>query len=150
MFIGFDPNQIDSSTVCLGFDLRLQNPSGKEIKEFGERERETKMAEEVVLGFLEKNDEISDSGEFASERGIDHQELTNIIKSLHGFRFVDAQDKFNIVACIVFARLPCLKDKEQICTYTAELLYDKEKLLKNGDRWETEIVENLRSESLYC
>ncbi|GMP37920.1 hypothetical protein CsSME_00009390 [Camellia sinensis var. sinensis] len=50
------------------------------------------MAEEVVLGFLEKNDEISDSGEFASERGIDHQELTNIIKSLHGFRFVDAQD----------------------------------------------------------
>ncbi|THG17162.1 hypothetical protein TEA_005872 [Camellia sinensis var. sinensis] len=50
------------------------------------------MAEEVVLGFLEKNDEISDSGEFASERGIDHQELTNIIKSLHGFRFVNAQD----------------------------------------------------------
>ncbi|CAL5378525.1 unnamed protein product [Camellia sinensis] len=49
------------------------------------------MAEEVVLGFLKKNDEISDSGEFASERGIDHQELTNIIKSLHGFRFVDAQ-----------------------------------------------------------
>ncbi|XP_028105274.1 phenylalanine--tRNA ligase alpha subunit, cytoplasmic-like, partial [Camellia sinensis] len=49
------------------------------------------IAEEVVLGFLE-NDEISDSGEFASERGIDHQELTNIIKSLHGFRFVNAQD----------------------------------------------------------
>ncbi|KAK4345394.1 hypothetical protein RND71_035570 [Anisodus tanguticus] len=31
----------------------------------------------------------------------------------------------------------------------AELLYDKEKLLENGDRWETEIAENLRSESLY-
>ncbi|KAI9396576.1 hypothetical protein POPTR_004G154900v4 [Populus trichocarpa] len=30
-----------------------------------------------------------------------------------------------------------------------ELLYDKEKLLDNGDRWETEIAENLRSESLY-
>ncbi|KAF8406435.1 hypothetical protein HHK36_008522 [Tetracentron sinense] len=30
-----------------------------------------------------------------------------------------------------------------------ELLYDKEKLLENGDRWETEISENLRSESLY-
>ncbi|KAJ4851445.1 hypothetical protein Tsubulata_031893, partial [Turnera subulata] len=29
-----------------------------------------------------------------------------------------------------------------------ELLYDKEKLLENGDRWETEIAENLRSESL--
>ncbi|KAF9609842.1 hypothetical protein IFM89_018784 [Coptis chinensis] len=30
-----------------------------------------------------------------------------------------------------------------------ELLYDKEKLLENGDRWETEIAENLRAESLY-
>ncbi|TKY60961.1 NADH dehydrogenase of ubiquinone iron-sulfur protein 8-B [Spatholobus suberectus] len=30
-----------------------------------------------------------------------------------------------------------------------ELLYDKEKLLENGDRWETEIAENLTSESLY-
>ncbi|CAF1926199.1 BnaC05g12760D [Brassica napus] len=30
-----------------------------------------------------------------------------------------------------------------------ELLYDKEKLLENGDRWETEIAENLKSESLY-
>ncbi|KAG6551466.1 hypothetical protein Mapa_006889 [Marchantia paleacea] len=30
-----------------------------------------------------------------------------------------------------------------------ELLYDKEKLLDNGDRWETEIAENLRTESLY-
>jgi NADH dehydrogenase (ubiquinone) Fe-S protein 8 len=30
-----------------------------------------------------------------------------------------------------------------------ELLYDKEKLLENGDRWETEIAANLRSESLY-
>ncbi|MCO5567835.1 hypothetical protein L7F22_021531 [Adiantum nelumboides] len=30
-----------------------------------------------------------------------------------------------------------------------ELLYDKEKLLENGDRWETEIAENLRSESMY-
>ncbi|EFJ08392.1 hypothetical protein SELMODRAFT_422906 [Selaginella moellendorffii] len=30
-----------------------------------------------------------------------------------------------------------------------ELLYDKEKLLENGDRWETEIAENLRADSLY-
>lgn len=49
------------------------------------------MAEEAVLGFLEKNEEISDSGQFAADRGIDHQELTNIIKRLSGFRFVDAQ-----------------------------------------------------------
>ncbi|CAL5377175.1 unnamed protein product [Camellia sinensis] len=55
------------------------------------------MAEEVVLSFLEKNDEISDSGEFASERGIDHQELNNIIKCLHGFRFIDAQLSFYMI-----------------------------------------------------
>jgi len=30
-----------------------------------------------------------------------------------------------------------------------ELLYNKEKLLRNGDRWETEINENLSTESLY-
>ena len=30
-----------------------------------------------------------------------------------------------------------------------ELIYNKEKLLKNGDRWEWEIRENLASESLY-
>ncbi|KAG2453763.1 hypothetical protein HYH02_001974 [Chlamydomonas schloesseri] len=30
-----------------------------------------------------------------------------------------------------------------------ELLYDKQKLLENGDKWETEIATNLRTESLY-
>jgi NADH dehydrogenase (ubiquinone) Fe-S protein 8 len=30
-----------------------------------------------------------------------------------------------------------------------ELMYDKEKLLENGDHWETEIAENLISKSLY-
>mmetsp|Transcript_11712 Transcript_11712/g.38489 ORF Transcript_11712/g.38489 Transcript_11712/m.38489 type:complete len:217 (+) Transcript_11712:2195-2845(+) len=30
-----------------------------------------------------------------------------------------------------------------------ELLYDKEKLLSNGDRWEIEIAKNLNTESLY-
>ncbi|KAJ2093538.1 NADH dehydrogenase Fe-S protein subunit 8 ndufs8 [Coemansia sp. RSA 986] len=30
-----------------------------------------------------------------------------------------------------------------------ELLYNKEKLLANGDRWETEIAQNLRSEHMY-
>merc|ERR1711865_286375 len=30
-----------------------------------------------------------------------------------------------------------------------ELLYNKEKLLSNGDKWETEIAQNLKSESLY-
>jgi NADH dehydrogenase (ubiquinone) Fe-S protein 8 len=29
------------------------------------------------------------------------------------------------------------------------LLYNKEKLLQNGDRWETEIALNIQTESLY-
>ncbi len=33
--------------------------------------------------------------------------------------------------------------------FLQELLYDKQKLLENGDRWETEIASNLRNESLY-
>ena len=49
------------------------------------------MAEEAVLGFLEKNDEISDSGQFAADQGINHDEIVNIIKSLNGFRLVDAK-----------------------------------------------------------
>ena len=39
------------------------------------------------------------------------------------------------------------------CRYATEtheeLLYNKEKLLANGDRWEVEIAANLKSESLY-
>lgn len=49
------------------------------------------MAEDAVLGFLEKNEEISDSGKFADEKGISHDEIVNVIKSLNGFRLVDAQ-----------------------------------------------------------
>lgn len=30
-----------------------------------------------------------------------------------------------------------------------ELLYDKEKLLRNGDKWEVSIARNLASEHLY-
>lgn len=30
-----------------------------------------------------------------------------------------------------------------------ELLYDKQKLLANGDRWEAELDKNLRSEAMY-
>ncbi|KAM7530209.1 hypothetical protein LguiB_033619 [Lonicera macranthoides] len=50
------------------------------------------MAEEAVLGFLEKNEEIIDSGQFAAEREINHDEIVNVIKSLNGFRLVDAKD----------------------------------------------------------
>ena len=38
----------------------------------------------------------------------------------------------------------------EFCTETREeLLYDKQKLLDNGDRWEPEIAANLRNEALY-
>lgn len=50
------------------------------------------MAEEAILGYLGKNGEIADSGEFAAKHGLDHDEVVNVIKSLHGFRYVDAQD----------------------------------------------------------
>lgn len=52
------------------------------------------MAEEAVLGFLQNNEQIVDSGEFASQQGISHDEIVNVIKSLNGFRFVDAQVLF--------------------------------------------------------
>jgi NADH dehydrogenase (ubiquinone) Fe-S protein 8 len=38
---------------------------------------------------------------------------------------------------------------EYATEFREELLYNKEKLLKNGDRWEIEIEENLITESLY-
>ncbi|CAK7329704.1 unnamed protein product [Dovyalis caffra] len=52
------------------------------------------MAEEAILGYL-KNDEeeeISDSGQFAIDHGLDHSEVVNVIKSLHGFRYIIAKD----------------------------------------------------------
>ncbi|GLU02907.1 hypothetical protein SLE2022_201390 [Rubroshorea leprosula] len=50
------------------------------------------MAEDAVLGYLATHEEILDSGQFASEHGLDHNEVVNVIKSLHGFRYIDAQD----------------------------------------------------------
>ncbi|KAG6761521.1 hypothetical protein POTOM_034747 [Populus tomentosa] len=50
------------------------------------------MAEEAILGYLQNHEEISDSGQFATDHGLDHSDVVNVIKSLHGFRYVDAQD----------------------------------------------------------
>ncbi|KAL9820391.1 Phenylalanine--tRNA ligase alpha subunit, cytoplasmic [Arabidopsis thaliana] len=50
------------------------------------------MAEEAILGFLQNNEQITDSGQFSAEFNIDHNELVNVIKSLHGFRYIDVQD----------------------------------------------------------
>lgn len=43
----------------------------------------------------------------------------------------------------------CVPDVLPALLLPQELLYDKQKLLENGDRWETEIATNLRQEVLY-
>ncbi|KAL9246797.1 hypothetical protein vseg_020289 [Gypsophila vaccaria] len=50
------------------------------------------MAEEAILGYLEKNDRIPDSGTFAIDFGLDHDDVVNVTKSLHGYELVIAQD----------------------------------------------------------
>ncbi|KAH9607163.1 hypothetical protein KSS87_005088 [Heliosperma pusillum] len=50
------------------------------------------MAEEAILGYLEKNDQIPDSGCFAAEFGLDHDEIVNVVKSLHAYELVVGQD----------------------------------------------------------
>ncbi|XP_044490631.1 phenylalanine--tRNA ligase alpha subunit, cytoplasmic isoform X1 [Mangifera indica] len=50
------------------------------------------MAEEAILGYLQHNEQIADSGVFAAKRQLDHNDVVNVIKSLHGFRYVDAQN----------------------------------------------------------
>ena len=52
------------------------------------------MAEDAILGYLEKNEEIPDSGSFAAEVGIDHDEIVNVTKSLNGYGLVVAQVLF--------------------------------------------------------
>ncbi|CAL9228583.1 unnamed protein product [Arabidopsis halleri] len=50
------------------------------------------MAEEAILGFLQNNEQITDSGQFSAEFNLDHNEVVNVIKSLHAFRYIDVQD----------------------------------------------------------
>ncbi|XP_010555299.1 PREDICTED: phenylalanine--tRNA ligase alpha subunit, cytoplasmic [Tarenaya hassleriana] len=50
------------------------------------------MAEEAILGFLQNHEQIPDSGQFAAEHNLDHNDVVNVIKSLHGFGYIDAQD----------------------------------------------------------
>uniref|UniRef100_A0A1D1YB38 phenylalanine--tRNA ligase n=1 Tax=Anthurium amnicola TaxID=1678845 RepID=A0A1D1YB38_9ARAE len=49
-------------------------------------------AEDAILQFLQSNDEIADSHQFAATAGLQHGELENVIKSLHGFQLVVAHD----------------------------------------------------------
>lgn len=65
------------------------------------------MAEEAILGFLQNNEQITDSGQFSAEFNLDHNEVVNVIKSLHGFRYIDVQVLvlrriYNLKSCIQF------------------------------------------------
>ncbi|URE32511.1 hypothetical protein MUK42_13190 [Musa troglodytarum] len=42
------------------------------------------MAKDAILGFLQADDEITDSHEFAAAHEVDHTELKNVIKGLNG------------------------------------------------------------------
>ncbi|KAK8518779.1 hypothetical protein V6N12_012023 [Hibiscus sabdariffa] len=50
------------------------------------------MAEDAILGYLATHEEIPDSEQFATQHALQHSEVVNVIKSLHGFRYIDAQD----------------------------------------------------------
>ncbi|KAI3992953.1 hypothetical protein MKX01_009696 [Papaver californicum] len=50
------------------------------------------MAEKAILEYLNSNGEIVDSGEFSTSVGLDHNEIVNAIKSLHGFQLVVAKE----------------------------------------------------------
>ncbi|RWW88999.1 hypothetical protein BHE74_00002102 [Ensete ventricosum] len=49
------------------------------------------MAEDAILGFLQTNDEITDSHEFAAGIEVDHTYLVNVIKRLNGFEILEAK-----------------------------------------------------------
>ncbi|CAL9239406.1 unnamed protein product [Arabidopsis halleri] len=50
------------------------------------------MAERPILGFLQNNEQIPDSGLFSAEHNLDHDQVKNVIRRLQGFRYIDAQD----------------------------------------------------------
>ncbi|GJV01933.1 phenylalanine--tRNA ligase alpha subunit, cytoplasmic [Tanacetum coccineum] len=50
------------------------------------------MAQEAILTYLDKKKVILDSGEFAVEAGLGHEEVINTIKSLKNSKHVDTQD----------------------------------------------------------
>ncbi|WZZ89603.1 hypothetical protein YC2023_118182 [Brassica napus] len=50
------------------------------------------MSEAAILGFLHNNEPILDSGQFAAEHNLDHDEVKNAIKSLQGFLYIEAKE----------------------------------------------------------
>ena len=63
-----------------------------------------------------------------------------------GDEYVDPSNRSDIAT---FQGLTLLPESGIEFETHEELLYNKEKLLQNGDRWETEIALNIQTESLY-
>lgn len=56
--------------------------------------------EEALLGHLQKLT-ISNSEEWASSAGFDHNLVKDVVKSLHGFGYVEAEVGFSFVSLMV-------------------------------------------------
>ena len=61
----------------------------------------------------------------------------------------NCQDPLNRFARGSASYKPCSEVSHAVCGDVQELLYDKQKLLDNGDRWEVEVAQNLRTEAMY-
>ena len=62
-------------------------------------------AEDRVLRYLQTHGEIPNSQDFALSQNLEHGELLNVIKSLHGFNLIDAKVCLSVVVeCIVLLR----------------------------------------------
>ena len=58
--------------------------------------------------------------------------------------------RFPFFCTLLLNCICCEMDMEEpFPSVLQELLYDKQKLLENGDQWEPELASNLRTESLY-
>lgn len=51
----------------------------------------SQVAEERLLSYLKLNSDIPNSEIWAREEAVDHAALADVIKSLHGFGFIEAQ-----------------------------------------------------------
>ncbi|GJW30584.1 phenylalanine--tRNA ligase alpha subunit, cytoplasmic-like protein [Tanacetum coccineum] len=59
------------------------------------------VAEEAVLDYLKHKGPINDAGEFAVEKGISHDVIVNVIKSLNGHKSVIAQFYTWMILCFM-------------------------------------------------
>lgn len=86
---------MNSTLITLKLRIRRVEKEKKRIalgrSRMQKRSEAIETAQETLLKYLHDNGEIPDSGKFAESVGIEHTVLDSVIKSLHGFRLVDAQ-----------------------------------------------------------